>query len=78
MTIIRTTKRVHHLGCSLLALLLALPALANDPVWDANAVELRSKQLALGVFAVFEDGGQEKSAQGLPLATSGGFVIEES
>jgi cyclase len=46
-----------------------------EPVWDANTVVLESQKLADGVFAVIQTGADEMAEQGLPLATSAGFVI---
>jgi len=53
----------------------ALPAFAQDPVWDANKVTLHAQKLDDGIFAVIPDGASEMAAKGLPIATSGGFVI---
>ena len=52
-------------------------AVAQEPIWDANTVELESQQLAAGVYAVVQKGAEEMAAQGVPLATSAGFVIGE-
>lgn len=43
--------------------------------WTPNAVELVSEQLAPGVFAVYDANADEYGPAGIPLATSGGFVI---
>ena len=59
-------------------LLLTLPAttaLAQEPVWDANTVVLESQQLADGIFAVVPTGAADVAKAGLPIATTGGFVI---
>ena len=49
----------------------------EDPhlIWTASNVVLVSKQLADGVFAVYPDDAEAKNAQGIPAATSGGFVV---
>ena len=49
----------------------------EDPklVWTPAAVALMSRELAPGVFAVFPDDAERKSAEGIPVATSGGFVV---
>ena len=48
-----------------------------DPmlVWTPNAIRLVSEELAPGVFAVYDDNAPEFEPMGLPLATSGGFVV---
>jgi glyoxylase-like metal-dependent hydrolase (beta-lactamase superfamily II) len=58
-----------------LSLALASPAVAQEPIWDANKVELESQKLADGVFAVIPTGADDMAAQGYPIATTGGFVI---
>ncbi len=50
-------------------------ALAQEPVWDANTVVLESQELAEGVFAVVQSGADDMAANGVPIATSSGFVI---
>lgn len=44
-------------------------------LWTPNAITLVSEKLADGVFAVVDSRAQEGARAGLPLATSGGFVI---
>ena len=48
-----------------------------DPklVWTPNAIRLESQELAPGVFAVVDSDAAEHGPAGIPLATSGGFVI---
>jgi glyoxylase-like metal-dependent hydrolase (beta-lactamase superfamily II) len=48
-----------------------------DPTlpWTPNAIELVSEQVAPGVFAVYDANADEYGPAGIPLATSGGFVI---
>lgn len=50
---------------------------APDPalVWTPNAIRLESQELAPGVFAVVDSNAAEHGPAGIPLATSGGFVI---
>lgn len=43
--------------------------------WTPLAIELESEQLAPGVFAVYDQNADEYGPAGIPLATSGGFVI---
>lgn len=46
-----------------------------DLLWTPNAIRLTSEQLAPGVFAIYDDNSAEHGPAGVPLATSGGFVI---
>ncbi|MCJ8296629.1 MAG: MBL fold metallo-hydrolase [Colwellia sp.] len=48
---------------------------AAEPVWDANKVTLVSEKLADGVYAYYSSEAKAKEVKGLPVATSGGFVI---
>lgn len=48
---------------------------ANEPVWDANKVVLKNQKLADGVYAYYPTNAEEYQAKGLPVATSGGFVV---
>lgn len=52
---------------------------APDPdlVWTPNAIKLVSQQLAPGVFAIYDENVDKSAPAGIPLATSGGFVIGE-
>lgn len=52
----------------------------EDPnlVWTPAATALMSRELAPGVFAVFPDDAERKSAAGIPVATSGGFVVGQN
>ena len=43
--------------------------------WTPNAIQLVSEELADGVFAVYDANSDAYGPQGVPLATSGGFVI---
>ncbi|TNG01420.1 MAG: MBL fold metallo-hydrolase [Gammaproteobacteria bacterium] len=49
----------------------------NEPVWDGNTVVLMSEGLADGVYAYYPNDAKDKTPQGLPIATSGGFIIGE-
>ena len=43
--------------------------------WTPNAVTLVSERLADGVFAIYDSQSATRGPQGVPLATSGGFVV---
>lgn len=49
----------------------------EDPnlVWTPSQVILLSKEVAPGVYAVFPDDAEAKNKAGIPVATSGGFVV---
>lgn len=65
------------LAALLLAASAATTAAAQEPVWDGNTVVLESQKLAEGVFAVIPTGADDMAEAGLPIATTGGFVIGE-
>ncbi|MEZ4299677.1 MAG: MBL fold metallo-hydrolase [Polyangiaceae bacterium] len=44
-------------------------------VWTPNAVKLVSEEVSPGVFAVYDSNAPKYGPEGIPLATSGGFVI---
>lgn len=46
-------------------------------VWTPNAIRLVSEQVAPNVFAVYDSNAAMHGPAGIPLATSGGFVIGE-
>ncbi len=50
---------------------------AEDPalVWTPANVALVRREIAPGVFAVYPDDAARKNAAGIPVATSGGFVV---
>ncbi|OEF62006.1 polyketide cyclase [Enterovibrio norvegicus] len=52
-------------------------AFANEPVWDANKVQLISEKLGEGVYAYYPSDAKELENKGLPVATSGGFIVGE-
>lgn len=64
-----------RLASPLLALLTLGPLIAQEPVWDANKVELRLETLAPGVYAMIPDRAAELAPQGVPLATTSGIVV---
>lgn len=45
------------------------------PIWDANKVELTLHKIADGVYAVIPATAERETAQGIPQATTGGFII---
>ncbi|WP_028025309.1 MBL fold metallo-hydrolase [Enterovibrio calviensis] len=57
--------------------LLSFAATANEPVWDANKVQLIAEKLDNGVYAYYPSDAKELEAKGLPVATSGGFIVGE-
>jgi cyclase len=69
--IMRTLKIV--LG--LLPLWLPTLAVAADPVWDGNKVEMVSEKLATGVYAFHAGDAKGLNAQGGAAATSSGLVF---
>ncbi len=46
-----------------------------EPVWDGNKVVLESERLADGVYAYYPENAKEFEKKGLPVATSGGFIV---
>ncbi len=44
-------------------------------VWTPNAIKLVSQEVADGVFAVYDANAANHGPQGIPLATSSGFII---
>ena len=50
-------------------------AFAQEPVWDANKVVLTSEKLDNGVYAFYSSEAKAKESKGLPVATSGGFIV---
>ncbi len=49
-----------------------------EVVWDPGSVVLEPHQLGDGIFAVVPRGAGEANARGVPVATSGGFVVGDS
>jgi cyclase len=50
-------------------------SLAQEPVWDGNKVVLVSEKLADGVYAYYPSDAKAMESQGMPVATSGGFIV---
>ncbi|USH03804.1 MBL fold metallo-hydrolase [Grimontia kaedaensis] len=55
--------------------LLSLSTQANEPVWDANKVQLVAEKLDDGVYAYYPTDAKKLEKKGLPVATSGGFIV---
>ncbi len=65
--------------CFSLTLLMTFPFLhAAEPIWDGNVVELESERLADGVYAYYPNDAEEKEQKGIPVATSGGFIVGDN
>jgi glyoxylase-like metal-dependent hydrolase (beta-lactamase superfamily II) len=62
---------------AILPLVLSMSVLANDPVWDGNTVELASEKLSEHAYAIYPTNAKELEKKGLPVATSGGFIVGE-
>ena len=86
MTTIRVMRARWLLASMILGVATATPAVgqrstparsAEDPnlIWTPSAVVLVRKQVAPGVYAVYPDDAERKNAAGIPVATSGGFVV---
>jgi glyoxylase-like metal-dependent hydrolase (beta-lactamase superfamily II) len=65
--------------CGLLAITLvfAHTVSAEEPIWDGNTVVLTSEKLDNGVYAYYSREAKAKESKGIPVATSGGFVVGE-
>lgn len=50
---------------------------SQEKIWDPNAVRLQAQELAPGVYAVVPSDAATKNPAGIPVATSGGFVVGE-
>lgn len=50
----------------------------KQPVWDGNTVVLISEKLGDGVYAYYSSEAKQKEAQGVPAATSGGFIVGDN
>lgn len=61
-----------------LGMFLSMAAVAQEPVWDGNTVQLQTEKLADGIYAVVPDDAAEKAPKGIPVATSAGFVVGEN
>jgi cyclase len=71
------THMKSKLAAALTALaFLATPAArADEPVWDANKVILKSEKLRDGVYAMVPANADQLSPKGIPLATTSGIII---
>lgn len=69
-------KVLSLVGCALLAA--CATASENEPVWDGNKVVLVSEELDNGVFAYYPSDAKELEQKGIPVATSGGFIVGDS
>jgi glyoxylase-like metal-dependent hydrolase (beta-lactamase superfamily II) len=57
-------------------LLLAVSSLhAEEPIWDGNKVVLISEKLSDGIYAYYSSEAKAKESKGIPVATSGGFIV---
>ena len=73
-----STRLSRAMSASLLGLTLATgftTTQAAEPIWDANKVQMRSQQLAPGVFAHLPADAAELNAKGGAAATSGGLIV---
>jgi glyoxylase-like metal-dependent hydrolase (beta-lactamase superfamily II) len=71
-----TMKAITFAGVLTVATLaFAHTVFAGEPIWDANKVVLTSEKLDNGVYAYYSSEAKTRESQGLPVATSGGFVV---
>ncbi|MBD1364925.1 MBL fold metallo-hydrolase [Mucilaginibacter sp. ZT4R22] len=72
------TQRISIVAAFLL-LLCSLGASAQTPpqipIWDANKVELKSQKLGDGIYAILPTTAEKETTQGIPQATTGGFIV---
>jgi cyclase len=61
--------------CLISSLAVTAPALAAEPIWDANKMQMVSEPLAPGVFAYYAANTPEIVAKGGAAATSGGLIV---
>jgi glyoxylase-like metal-dependent hydrolase (beta-lactamase superfamily II) len=47
----------------------------QKPIWDPNTVMLETHKLADNVYAFYQKDAEELTKKGIPLATSGGFIV---
>ena len=62
------------IGIGTWGLVASATVIADEPIWDANKVEMRSEKLAEGVFAFYAENPREVNAKGGAAATSGGLI----
>lgn len=60
---------------SITAAITVIGSAVAEPVWDGNTVILESQELANGVYAIIPTNADSMADQGIPIATSSGFVI---
>lgn len=60
---------------TLIALVFAASALASEPIWDGNQVNMVSEKLDSGVFAFYAKDAKALNAKGGAAATSGGLIV---
>lgn len=53
----------------------AIETKAEEPIWDANKIQMQSEKLADGVFAFYPNNVGEINAKGGAAATSGGLIV---
>ncbi|MGE0331592.1 MAG: MBL fold metallo-hydrolase [Ramlibacter sp.] len=70
-----STKLSFTLCASLLTLAFSVTTHAAQPIWDGNKVQMRSQQLAPGVYAHLAADAAELNAKGGAAATSGGLIV---
>lgn len=69
------------LVAAFLMLLITLSASAQTamppqvPIWDANKVELKLQKLSNDVYAILPTTAEKETTQGIPQATTGGFIV---
>jgi cyclase len=72
-------RRAHMTLCTIILIAAGILnsgnlALAAEPIWDANTVELSSERLSEGVFYFHAKNAQSLKETGGAAATSGGFI----
>jgi cyclase len=68
-------KLALSLCASLLSLAFSVATHAAEPIWDGNKVQMRSQQLAPGVYAHLPADAAYLNAKGGAAATSGGLIV---
>lgn len=69
-------KAVVNLVCAAgLGLSAVNVAMAAEPIWDGNTVQMQGEKLADGVFAFYASNARELNAKGVAAATSGGLIV---
>ncbi|MGC4100931.1 MBL fold metallo-hydrolase [Ferruginibacter sp.] len=54
-----------------------VPLPPQVPIWDANKVELKLQKVAEDVYAILPTTAATETTQGIPQATTGGFIVGE-